>query len=240
MALVGSKLYAADIDTLVEIDVNTGTVSHRFPVAGAQFLNDVTADEAGDVYVSDMLTNRIHRLHNGALETWLEGDMLENPNGVFAKSGKLYVGSWGAIKGAGFETKVPGHIKVIDMNSKAVSDFGSDKPVGNLDGIVALSDSSVLVTDWLAGAMMIVKADGSVRQLLDLNQGSADMSYIATGSIALVPMMVDGKVVAYSIAEPPPPPVPADGTATDSASGTSPSDTGTAPAPADAVPAKSN
>jgi sugar lactone lactonase YvrE len=213
LALVGSKLYAADIDTLVEIDVDTATVTNRFAVPGAQFLNDVTADVSGDVYVSDMLTNRIHRLHNGVLETWLEGDMLENPNGLFAKSGKLYLGSWGAIKGAGFETKVPGHVKVIDMNTKTVSDFGSAKPIGNMDGIVLMNDGNILATDWMAGSLMIVKPNGKVRQLLDLNQGSADLDYFSAGSIAFVPMMMDGKVVAYSIAEPPPP-APPDGAAT--------------------------
>jgi hypothetical protein len=60
----------------------------------------------------------------------------------------------------------------------------------------------------MAGALMTIAPDGTVRQLLDLNQGSADLDYLMNGSIAIVPMMSDGKVVAYQIAEPAPEPAP--------------------------------
>jgi DNA-binding beta-propeller fold protein YncE len=207
MAIVGNRLYVADIDTLVEIDIDTGTVSHRYPVPDGQFFNDVAADNAGTVYVSDMMTNRIHRLYNGVFENWIEGSQLENPNGLYATDNKLLVGTWGAMKG-GFATEVPGHIKIIDLGSKAVTDFGSDKPIGNMDGIALMADGSIIATDWMAGALMTIAPDGTVRQLLDLNQGSADLEYVMNGSIAIVPMMSDGKVVAYQIAEPAPEPVP--------------------------------
>lgn len=214
MAVVDNNLYVADIDTLVQIDIDTGTVTHRYPAAGAIFLNDVTADATGDVFVSDMMTNRIHRLHHGTLEVWMEGNQLENPNGLQAIDGKLYVGTWGAIK-SGFATDVPGHIKVINMADKTISDFGSDKPIGNMDGIAMMKDGSILATDWMAGGLMTVSPEGKVHQLLDLNQGSADLEYAVNGSIAFVPMMMDGYVTAYMIAEPPPPPpeVPAAGEA---------------------------
>lgn len=207
MAIVGDRLYVADIDTLVEIDIGTGTVSHRYTVPDAQFLNDAAADGAGTVYVSDMMTNRIHRLYNGVFENWIEGSQLENPNGLYAMDNKLLLGTWGVMKG-GFATEVPGRIKVIDIATKAVGDFGSDKPIGNMDGIALMADGTILATDWMAGALMTIAPDGTVRQLLDLNQGSADLEYIMSGSIAIVPMMSDGKVVAYQIAEPAPEPAP--------------------------------
>lgn len=228
MAMVDNLLYVADIDTLIQIDINTGTVTHRYPAPGAIFLNDVTADSNGDVFVSDMMTNRIHRLHNGTLEVWMEGNQLENPNGLQALDGKLYVGTWGAMK-SGFATEVPGHIKVINIADKSITDFGSDKPIGNMDGIARMKDGSIIATDWMAGGLMIVSPEGKVHPLLDLNQGSADLEYAVNGSIAFVPMMKDGLVTAYSIAEPPPPPevAPAEG---DAAATTPPADGAAAPA----------
>ncbi|MCG3203290.1 MAG: hypothetical protein NFCOHLIN_03231 [Gammaproteobacteria bacterium] len=219
MALVGGRLYVADIDTLVEIDIDAGTVSHRYPVPDAQFFNDATADNAGTVYVSDTMTNRIHRLYNGVFENWIEGSQLEGPNGLYATDNKLLLGTWGVMKG-GFATEVPGHIKVIDIATKAVTDFGSDKPIGNMDGIALMADGSVIATDWMAGSLMTVAQDGTVRQLLDLNQGSADLEYIMNGSIAIVPMMADGKVIAYHIAEPAPEPAPEEMPAEDAAPAT--------------------
>lgn len=219
MALVGGRLYVADIDTLVEIDIDAGTVSHRYPVSDAQFFNDAAADSAGTVYVSDTMTNRIHRLYNGVFENWIEGSQLEGPNGLFAVGNKLLLGTWGVMKG-GFATEVPGHIKVIDIATREVTDFGSDKPIGNMDGIALMADGSVIATDWMAGSLMTIAPDGTVRQLLDLNQGSADLEYLMNGSIAIVPMMADGKLVAYHIAEPAPEPAPAEMPAEDAAPAT--------------------
>src|SRR3990172_6136787 len=65
LALSGGKLYTADIDTLVEIDIATAAITHRYQVADAKFLNDVAAAPNGDIYVSDMSMNRIHLLHDG-------------------------------------------------------------------------------------------------------------------------------------------------------------------------------
>ncbi len=47
LAIAGGKLYAADIDQLVEIDLAKGTVSGRYAAPGAKFLNDLTADPKG-------------------------------------------------------------------------------------------------------------------------------------------------------------------------------------------------
>lgn len=201
MAIVNDKLYVADIDELLQIDLSTATVSHRYPASGARFLNDVTADAIGTVYVSDMFTNRIHRLYNGVFEVWMEGSQLENPNGLLAAEGKLYVGTWGAIRD-GFNTDVPGHIKVISPADKSISDFGSDKAIGNMDGIELLADGSILATDWVAGGLMIIDSSGAVYSLLDLNQGSADIEYIPAASMVIVPMMTDGTVTAYQLVEP--------------------------------------
>jgi len=198
MAIVDDKLYVADIDTLIEIDLATGAIGHRYGAPGAQFLNDVTADSTGNVYVSDMMTNRIHWLHNGVFEVWLEGPMLENPNGLLAVGDKLYLGTWGAMKG-GFNTPVPGHIKVISLTDKSVIDFGSDKPVGNMDGIEILDDGSILATDWMAGGLMTVAATGEVTSLLDLAPGSADHEYIPAKNLVIIPMMQGGTVAAYQL-----------------------------------------
>src|SRR5262249_24470632 len=68
LALAGDKLYAADIDELVEIDTKTGKVLAKYEAPGSQFLNDVAADAQGSVFVSDSNTSTIWRLSGGKLE----------------------------------------------------------------------------------------------------------------------------------------------------------------------------
>jgi hypothetical protein len=51
LALGGDKLYTADIDNLAEIDTKSGKVLARYVAPGAAFLNDVTVDGQGNVYI---------------------------------------------------------------------------------------------------------------------------------------------------------------------------------------------
>ena len=60
LALHGRTLYVADIDELVTININNGSIINKFKVNDAKFLNDVTASKNGDIYVSDMFLNRIN------------------------------------------------------------------------------------------------------------------------------------------------------------------------------------
>jgi hypothetical protein len=137
LAMVGDKLYAADINKLVEIDLNSGQISNRYDAAGAQFLNDVTADDAGNIYVSDMMTNTIYKLSDGKFESWVQSDDLQNPNGLLAEGDKLVVGAWGKMTD-GFNTEIPGHLKSVSLADGSISDMGSATPVGNLDGWISM------------------------------------------------------------------------------------------------------
>ncbi|MDZ7735234.1 MAG: hypothetical protein U5P41_03130 [Gammaproteobacteria bacterium] len=196
LAIVGDNLYVADIDTLVVIDIPRRTIMDRYTVDDAEFLNDVAAAGDGTVYVSDMVLNRIHRLRHGLFEVWLESKELENPNGLLVQGERLVVGAWGVMTD-GFETETPGHLKAVSLADKSVSSIGPGEPVGNLDGVEADLDGDFYVTDWMAGKLLHIAPDGSVDELLSLNQGSADLEYIQEMDLILIPMMNDNTLLAY-------------------------------------------
>jgi len=130
LALKGNLLYVSDIDQLVVIDIEQERIIKRYAAENAKFLNDVAVDHQGNVYVSDMLTNRIYRLANDELTVWVDDDMLNSPNGLLVEHGKLVVASWGKMTD-GFATDVPGHLLAIDLVTKQLQDLGDGKPVGN-------------------------------------------------------------------------------------------------------------
>lgn len=198
LALHGRTLYVADIDELVAIDIDHGQISNRYKVADAKFMNDVTADDTGNVYVSDMVLNRIYRLSNGQIETWIESDELENPNGLHFTEDDIILGAWGKMTD-GFATEVPGHLKRISITTKNISSIGDGSPVGNLDGVEGNDETGFYVTDWLSGGLFHIDAKGNNTKLLELSQGSADLGYIADKSLILIPMMNDNKLLAYKI-----------------------------------------
>lgn len=197
MALSGSKLYVSDIDKLVEIDLQSGKILAKYEAPGAVFLNDVTADAKGTVYVSDSSTSAIWRLTGGKLDKWLEGSALKFPNGLKAQGDKLIVAAWGA-PGTSAPKSEPANLLEINIADKKVSNLGDGTPVGNLDGLEPDGDD-FLVTDWVAGKMFRISKSGKADLLLTLVQGTADIGYVPSEKLLLLPLMMSDKVVAYKL-----------------------------------------
>jgi DNA-binding beta-propeller fold protein YncE len=197
LALADGKLYAADIDRVVEIDAAKGEIAGRYEAPGAKFLNDLTADKKGRVYVSDMVTNTIWVLEGGKLSVLLQDDALDNPNGLLAEDGRIVVGSWGKMA-QDFSTKIPGHMKVVDLATKKIADLGDPSPVGNLDGVEPDGKGGYFASDWMNGGLFHIGSDGKATRLLPLKKGSADIG-VGPDRTVIIPMMMDDTVVAYKV-----------------------------------------
>ena len=185
-----SKLYVSDITDLVEIDIANGQITNRYNAPGSAFLNDVVSDEQGNIYVSDTGTNAIYKLDKNnklSLQMWLQNPELNSPNGLYIDSttNKLVVTSLG------------GSLSLVDLDNKTINNLGIQVPVGSLDGIEAdTTENLYYVTDWAAGKVYAVNSDGTdYRTLIDLQkQGTADLEYIASERVVIIPMMQDSKL----------------------------------------------
>ena len=195
----GTTLYVSDIDRLVAIDIETGEISGSWMAEGAIFLNDTAVDDAGRVYVSDMIAQRVHVLDDDELSVLAEGEALQHPNGLNMRDGALIVAPWGKGLQQDFTTEVGGHLLSVDTGTGAVTALGSGVPIGNLDGLEPDGQGNWMVSDWIAGAVHRVAEDGSHEMLLDLDMGSADLEFIADQSLLVVPMMLNNSLVAYRI-----------------------------------------
>ena len=197
LAIYKDSLYVSDIDTLVEIDIPSGTIINRYKVDDAKFLNDVTASEKGEIFVSDMVLNRIHRLSNDQFDLWLESPELENPNGLHAEEDSIILGAWGVMTD-GFATEIPGHLKSISLKDKTITSLGG-APIGNLDGVESDGKDGYFVTDWMAGKLFQINTSGEATLLLELEQGMADHEVLLEHNLILIPMMKNDKLLAYKI-----------------------------------------
>lgn len=198
MAIHEGKLYVADIDSLLEIDIERGEVVHSYPAVGAKFLNDVSAADDGNIYVSDMLANRIYRLKDSSFDLWIEGKKLLMPNGLYCSGKSLVVASWGEGIKSTFETEKAGSVYVISLKDKSIETFGINSELGNLDGIWKSGRKEYLVSDYMSGEIYQVSPKGS-KKVLSLEQGSADLTYRKETKMILVPLMGSGKVSAYQL-----------------------------------------
>jgi len=180
----GNTLYAADLTQVAVIDISTGKLVKKIPVAGSAFLNDITVDAKGAVYVSDSRTGKVHRIENGNVTTYLEN--LKGPNGLLAVGNDLYVLASGSLYKA-------------DANKKlTLIAEGMDE---STDGVEQVAPGEFLVSCW-SGIVYYVKADGSKQALFDTRTekiNSADIGYDAKNKIVYVPTFFRKAVVAYQL-----------------------------------------
>jgi len=198
LAIVGDTLYVSDVTHLVEIDIPSAKVVKRYQGNGAKFLNDVTVDDAGNVYVSDMFTSAIYRLTSAKkFEVWLQSPDLENPNGLQIKDGHIFVAAWGGFNDGKPLEAPPGHLLKVSLVTRAIERVSS-KPLGNLDGLQLTRDGDAILSDWVAGKVFKRSASGEQTLIADTEQSSGDVAYLAEQELLLVPMALQGEVLAYT------------------------------------------
>lgn len=184
MAIFNNTLYVSDVDEVVSIDLSSGKIQQRIPVAGAKFLNDVTVNKAGVVYVSDSGTGNIHRIDKGAVSTYLDKQM--GVNGLLSIDDDLYI-------------LVKGELWKADKDKKLSKIAGGMEE--STDGIEQMSNKDFIVSCW-NGVVYYVKTDGSKEQLLDTRAekiNSADIGFDAKNNIVYVPTFFGNRVVAYQL-----------------------------------------
>lgn len=186
MGLSNGKLYVADIDKVIEIDTQSGKITHTYAVEGAAFLNDITVDNSGKVYISDSRGGSIYILENGTVSAWITG--LDGPNGLFADGDKMMMG---LFSGKSFNS--------IDVASKQVTLLTDS--IENADGVEAIGNGAYLVSSW-NGMVHYIDAGGNETLVLDTRADSvsaADIEYISSKNLLLVPTFFKNKVMAYEV-----------------------------------------
>lgn len=207
MGWAQGKLYVADIDQVCQIDTATGAVLRRWNAPGAQMLNDIALEprsnfkgQTARAYISDTPGNVIWYLADNALSMSVKDEALQSPNGLLVEGEQLVIASWGSMD-AETHTEVPGHLKVMGLNEYGIADRFSAVPLGNLDGLEFDGQGGYWVSDWVAGKIFHVDAQGQTAVWLQLEQGPADIG-LGPHKTLLVPMMVNGEVRAYALPAP--------------------------------------
>jgi hypothetical protein len=184
MGIFQNKLYAAEQNTLAVIDLNTGNLLERIPVPGAQFLNDVTINSRGDVFVSDSRAGKVYRFENGKPLVHLEN--LKNPNGLLSIGVDLFILADGSLHKADANKNLTTLAQALE---------------GSTDGIEMVKEGEYLVSAW-QGVLYYVKSDGTKEILLDTRASktnTADIGYDAKNKIVYVPTFAKNTVVAYRL-----------------------------------------
>lgn len=189
MGLFKNTLYVADLTRVVSIDVTTGKIVKASDIDGAQFLNDVTVDEKGNVYISDSSTGKIHKLANNKAEVFFESPDFKRINGLLALKEGLTV----ADAGNGSFYKLSWDKKLTKVGETAQG----------ADGIVKTGKDEYIVSSW-DGEVYTLDAAGKATKVLDTKDqkvNSADIDYDPKTMTVFVPTFFANTVTAYTFSK---------------------------------------
>jgi hypothetical protein len=231
LAFSGNVLYVADINFVKMFDRKTGAPKGKIAIPGATFLNDVATGPDGSVYVTDTGlkqgkdilegtgTDSIYKIVKGTrVEKVIADKELGKPNGILVDD----TGIWTVTFGSG---------ELVHLDATGKKESGQKLPAGTLDGIVKLSDGTMLASSWAASAIFRGTPGGTFEAIIHDVKSPADIGYDTKRNVVLVPLFQADTVVLQKL--PGVPPAPSSAAVT----GSGPAGAAVAPAGVAAKPA---
>jgi hypothetical protein len=190
-------------------DRKTGAPKGKIAIPGATFLNDLATGPDGTVYVSDSGlkpgkngfeptgSDSVYKILKGNRPVKLIADKeLGGPNGLAVDDSGVWVVTTGS-----------GELFRVDPSGK--KEPGQKLPAGTLDGVVKLSDGTVLVSSWAASAIFRGTPGGSFETIVRDVKSPADIGYDTKRNVILIPLFQLDSVQLQKLPGPPPPGTPA-------------------------------
>lgn len=193
MCLNNNKLHVVTRFGVVVFNTKKGEYITQYDIPGADFLNDITADSLGRIYITDSSGDPekpdIYIITNNEVKKWLQSDLISNANGIFVHQGKLLIGNNGE-----------GLFQAIDLENQSITTICS-LGVGTIDGIRIDNQGNWLVSHW-EGKIFRITPQGEITEIFDtrLNgYNAADFEYVRKDNLLVIPTYVGNKIVALKL-----------------------------------------
>lgn len=197
LEIVGNVVYVGARNSVRGFDLETGAMVMNVPVAGVSNLNDVTADDAGNLYAGDVFGTKIIkvRIKDGSCSVFVDGKGIDHPNGIFFDKTKK------RILVCSYRKNSP--IQSIDLADATVTTL-AETNISECDGIVLDKYGRCYVTSWETLSIYRFDKDFSnPPAVFHANAcGPADISYDGVHDALAVPLM---KCNSYEIVPVDPP-----------------------------------
>lgn len=183
MCFTKSKLFVTDEDRVLEIEMPSGKILKEYKNPHSKDLNDVTITSNGKVYVTDSGSDCLFIVGKDSLEIFIQSKEVEGMNGIYSEGNSIYIGSGGKLLS-------------IDTKTKAISVIASE--VGYLDGLLKIGKDIFITSDW-GGKIQMIVLGKTPEKLLESKTHAADLGYVPSRHLLLVPTFTENKLVAYKL-----------------------------------------
>ncbi|WP_297092357.1 hypothetical protein [uncultured Draconibacterium sp.] len=186
MGISGNSLFIADVNALVEANIETGEIIQKIELDGKPDLNDITTANDGSVYVSGSGSVTIYKLNDKQLTPIFTGKEGERFNGLFWEKERMLL----LTSNSSIFYEIPWST----MEAKILAEN-----MGHGDGIAPVGDGSYILSNW-KGAINLLTEDGQQVELLNTLSdeiNAADIDFCVDDQILYVPTFFNNRVVAY-------------------------------------------
>lgn len=171
LLIVGDTLISVNNTSIQGFLLSDASRVLNISIEGAVFMNDVTTDNKGNIYVSDTSNGMIYQvsLETGEYSTLV--DSIKGPNGVLyvSKSNSILICNWGENA----------KIQSFNLTYSILSNLVTTE-LSNLDGLASDKAGNIYVSSW--GSNAVYRFDPSFKNppviISEGHDGPADISII--------------------------------------------------------------
>jgi hypothetical protein len=165
--IVGDTLYCCTGGSLRGVNLNTGTQIFNQTIANGAFLNGITHDPAGNLYITGFSNSKLYRFNTATRQfNVFVNNISGQPNGIIydAYDGitpRLVMASWGSNAA----------IRAINLADSSMTTLVTT-PFGNIDGIAKGKNGNFYISCW---------SPSSTIQRYDSTFANAPTAMVTTG-----------------------------------------------------------
>jgi hypothetical protein len=181
LAVVGKVLYVLDLDRVRGYDTGRGDLVLDIDMAPykAKFLNDLTRDAEGNLYLSDSQSGfvaRIEPAHEHRVTILARGPQLDGANGlcIHPRTGRLVVVTWGTGR-------------VLEVTRQGDVKPWLDRTFEKLDGADFDADGNLHFSAYGEGRVYVAAEDGKARVFREGIVTPADINIDRAKRLLLIP-----------------------------------------------------
>jgi sugar lactone lactonase YvrE len=193
ICVYGNRLYVIVRNGVVVIDIKKGDYITQYDIPDTDFLNDITVDSLGRIYISDSSGDPgkpdIYILENKEVKPWLQSESVSNTNGIYVYHGKLLIGNNGE-----------GLLQAVDLDDKRINTICS-LGAGTIDGIRVDNQGNYIVSHW-EGKIFRISPQGQITEIFDTRlegYNAADFEYTGKSNTLFIPTFLGNKVTALKL-----------------------------------------
>ena len=187
LLIVGDTLISVNNASVQGFSLSDGSRVFNVAIDNAVFMNDVTTDQKGNLYVSDTGIGSIYQiaLKTGEYSTLIKH--LDQPNGLLfdQKRNAVLICNWGENA----------KIQALSLADLILSEIVKTK-LSNLDGLAKDKSGNIYVSSW--GSNSVYRFDSSFKNppvlVSEGHNGPADISIIKDKQRLCIPNFISNKV----------------------------------------------